>query len=918
MNSERANRKSTATREALLDRPSAYRTSHLGQRKNRRPVRVLKFGGTSVGDAACIRKVIGIIRAESREGDVVVVVSAMGGVTNKLIQAATYSQSGRLSEAILILENLSVQHHAALNALIDGNVAREQLSCNIGYLLEQCKAWCDNTARIGELTPSARDLISGLGERLSAPLLATALAAEGIAAEAIEATELIVTTSFHGAADPVMHPTRDRCETRLRSTLQKGVIPIITGFIGATAEGALTTLGRGGSDYSATIVGAAIGADEVIIWTDVDGILTADPRLVNDATAISEISYREAAELAYFGAKVLHPKTLDPVTRQGIPVWIRNTFAPEKPGTKITAKDGKADAGVKALTAITEATMIDIRLSGAGNTQDVVKRTLATTKSLRTDVLMISESARENQVLLVVAAQFAQPTASALRREFESELRSGKIEGINAALQVGILTVVGQDLDAVRGIVGDALEELKQQKVEVIATGQRSSECSISFVVAKEYIGTALSTTHQALQMSAVGLNSGARQGVVARTSRTSDAAKAPIENKRRIRARDQQTEFNRWNDSLITPEEGKPRDNVILDEVSFRNTITLERKRTERSRKPMLLMLLHAGKCLPFDKGGRVLSNILSALSLSTRDTDVTGWYKNQSVVGVMFTDISIDDHGEILGTMMHRVSQTMRNNLTLERFSQISISMHVFPQSWLHETSPGNPAFYPDLEQRETAHRGVLAIKRAMDILGSLVGLFFLSPLFFAVALLVKLSSKGPILFKQERLGQFGKPFTFLKFRSMYVNNNPEIHQAFMKQVISGSHDGHVEGENKKVYKMTNDPRVTRVGRFIRRTSLDELPQFLNVLKGDMSLVGPRPPLAYECQEYDIWHRRRVLEVKPGITGLWQVRGRSRVRFDDMVRLDLQYVRSWSLWLDIQILLRTPAAVLLGNDAF
>jgi aspartate kinase len=918
MNSERADRTSTLARESVLDRARSRRAGHLGQRKSHRPVRVLKFGGTSVGDAACIQKVIEIIRAESLESNLVVVVSAMSGVTNKLIQAASYSQSGHLSAAQQIVEDLSVQHHAALNELIEGHVAREQLSCNIGYLLEQCKAWCTSTARTGELTPAVRDLISGLGERLSAPLLATALAAEGIAAEAIEATQLIVTTSHHGAADPVMQPTRDRCEEHLRPMLQKGVIPIVTGFIGATAEGAFTTLGRGGSDYSATIVGAAIGADAVIIWTDVDGILTADPRLVRDARTISEISYREAAELAYFGAKVLHPKTLDPVTRQGIPVWIRNTFAPEKLGTRITAKDGRANAGVKALTAITEATMIEIDLRVAGNTQDVVQRALATTKSLRTDVLMISESAKENHIRLVVAAELAQPTAEVLQREFESDLWSRRIESIKADLQVAILTVVGQDLDAVKGIVEHALEELRQRSVSVIATGQRSSECSVSFVVPSKDIGTALSTTYQAFQMSSLELCCGAPQGIVTPANRMADAAPVPTQNKRRIRAREQEMQFQRWNDSLVTAGEEKPRENSILDEVSFRNMITLERKRTERSRKPMLLMLLDAGNCLPFDKSGRVLSNIISALSLSTRDTDVTGWYKNQSVVGVMFTDISIDDHGEILGTMMYRVSQTMRNNLSLERFSQISISMHVFPQSWLHETSPGNPAFYPDLEQRENTHRGVLAVKRAMDILGSLVGLFFLSPLFLSVALLVKLSSKGPILFKQERLGRFGKPFTFLKFRSMYVNNNPEIHQAFMKRVISGNHDGEVEGENKKVYKMANDPRVTRLGRFIRRTSLDELPQFVNVLKGDMSLVGPRPPLAYECQEYDIWHRRRVLEVKPGITGLWQVRGRSRVQFDDMVRLDLQYVRSWSLWLDIQILLRTPAVVLLGNDAF
>jgi len=917
MNSERADRKSMLARESALDRSRTRHVGHLVQRKSRRSVRVLKFGGTSVGDAACIRKVIEIIRSESLESDLVVVVSAMSGVTNKLIQAANYSHSGHLSEAQQILEDISVQHHAALNALIDGYVVREQLSCNIGYLLEQSKSWCNSTARLGELTPPLRDLISGLGERLSAPLLATALAAEGIAAEAIEATELIVTTSDHGAADPVMHPTRDRCEERLRPMLQKRVIPIVTGFIGATAEGVLTTLGRGGSDYSATIVGAAIGADEVIIWTDVDGILTADPRLVRDASTIPEISYREAGELAYFGAKVLHPKTLDPVTRQGIPVWIRNTFHPEKLGTRITAKDGKTNTGVRALTAITEATMIEISLRGVGNTQDVVQRALATTKSLRTDVLMISESAKENHIRLVVAAQLAQSTAEMLQREFESDLRSRRIESINADLRVAILTVVGQDVYAVKRIVEHALEELRGHNVSVIAAGQRSSECSISFVVPSKDISVALSTTHHALQMNSPELCSGGREGVVKPADRMTVAAPVPTED-RRSTARDQEIQFNQWNDSLVTAGVDKPRESPILDEPSFRNMITLERKRTERSRKPMLLMLLDAGNCLPFDESGRVLSNILSALSVSTRDSDVTGWYKNHSVVGVMFTDISIDDHGEILGTMMHRVSQTMRNNLSLERFSQISISMHVFPQSWSNETSPGNPALYPDLAQRETKHRGVLAIKRLMDILGSAFALLLLSPMFIVVAALVKLSSKGPVLFKQERLGQFGKPFIFLKFRSMYVNNDPKIHQDFMKRVITGEHSGEMQGEKKKVYKMTNDPRVTSLGRFLRRSSLDELPQFINVLRGDLSLVGPRPPIAYECQEYDIWHRRRVLEVKPGITGLWQVRGRSRIRFDDMVRLDLQYVRTWSLWNDVKIIFQTPLAVIRGGDAF
>ena len=353
-----------------------------------------------------------------------------------------------------------------------------------------------------------------------------------------------------------------------------------------------------------------------------------------------------------------------------------------------------------------------------------------------------------------------------------------------------------------------------------------------------------------------------------------------------------------------------------VLAEEPFHRMIALERKRTERSGQPFVLLLIDAGDCLPSDSNGRVLGKILSALSLSTRETDVTGWYKQHSVVGVMFTDISAEERGSILGTVMSRVSQTLQNNLSLDKFQQISISLHVFPEEWDQESTHGNAALYPDFVQRNQAQKAGRIGKRAMDIVGSALALALLSPVFLLVAALVKLSSKGPVLFQQQRLGQFGKPFTFLKFRSMYANNDRKIHQEFMRRVIKGDHNGS-EGGGKSVYKMTNDPRITKIGSILRRTSLDELPQFINVLKGDMSLVGPRPPIAYECKEYDIWHRRRVLEVKPGITGLWQIRGRSRVRFDDMVRLDLQYVRTWSLWLDLQILAQTPRA-LFSDDAF
>ena len=356
-----------------------------------------------------------------------------------------------------------------------------------------------------------------------------------------------------------------------------------------------------------------------------------------------------------------------------------------------------------------------------------------------------------------------------------------------------------------------------------------------------------------------------------------------------------------------------------ILSEAAFHKMIASERKRTERSHKPFLVMLLDLGEERLTNGSTGTLGTILDVLALSTRETDAVGWYKDGLVVGVTFTELYVEEKRNILNTMLTRVSNSLQDSLSFEQFSQVSISFHWFPEEWGHGVPkrPSNPIFYPDLGTRgKDSISG--RIKRVMDIVGSVLALIVFSPLFLAIVVAIKLTSKGPVIFRQQRLGQFGKSFTFLKFRSMYVNNNPSIHEEFMKHVIHGQYKGKDETDGKTVYKMKNDPRVTKVGRFLRHTSLDELPQFINVLKGDMSLVGPRPPLAYECQQYDLWHRRRVLEVKPGITGLWQVNGRSRVRFDEMVRLDLRYVRTCSVWLDIRILLLTPKAVLFGNDAF
>jgi lipopolysaccharide/colanic/teichoic acid biosynthesis glycosyltransferase len=357
-----------------------------------------------------------------------------------------------------------------------------------------------------------------------------------------------------------------------------------------------------------------------------------------------------------------------------------------------------------------------------------------------------------------------------------------------------------------------------------------------------------------------------------------------------------------------------------ILQEQAFVRMISLERKRSERSRKPFVLMLLDMGRPLAAGKSDKALTKILAALAVTTRETDVTGWYKNNFMVGVMFTEIGAEDRDRIVSTMVARVSETLREHLTAEQFQQLSVSFHVYPEDWDHDAStrPSNPALYPDLSDRDKTRQGANVLKRMMDISGSLLALIFLSPAFLAIAAAVRLTSKGPVFFRQRRIGQYGAPFVFLKFRSMYVNNDSAIHQEYVKKLIAGTAQANsAEGDGEKIYKLTRDPRITPVGAFLRKTSLDELPQFLNVLMGEMSLVGPRPPVPYEVEAYDVWHRRRLLEAKPGITGLWQVSGRCRVKFDDMVRLDLHYARYRSPWLDLKILARTPAAVVTGDGA-
>jgi aspartate kinase len=460
-------------------------------------LQVMKFGGTSVGNAECIARAAQIIAAAAREWRCVAVVSAMSGVTNRLIEAAKTAQAGNAAGATAIVESLRSQHESALEALVHNAEECERVRQKMESVFAVGLRFCGGTALLRELSPRTLDTISSLGERLSAPLVAAAVKELGLHCEPVDATELIVTDAYHGGAEPLMDWTRGKSHARLLPLLEQGIVPIVTGFLGATTSGELTTLGRGGSDYSATILGAALNADEVVIWTDVDGVLSADPRLVPEARTIPGISYREAAELAYFGAKVLHPKTLRPVVDAAIPVWIRNSFEPSKLGTKITPEGHNISGGVKALTAIRDVTLISVGGPGIVGLTDVVGRTFSTTAEVRASVLLISQSSSQNDICFCVSSADAQRTVEALRDEFAQDLAHQKVEHITADPRIAIVAVVGQNMCGTPGIAGKTFNALGRDAINIIAIAQGSSETNISFVIEEKSVMAALRTLHR-------------------------------------------------------------------------------------------------------------------------------------------------------------------------------------------------------------------------------------------------------------------------------------------------------------------------------------------------------------------------------------------------------------------------------------
>jgi lipopolysaccharide/colanic/teichoic acid biosynthesis glycosyltransferase len=363
----------------------------------------------------------------------------------------------------------------------------------------------------------------------------------------------------------------------------------------------------------------------------------------------------------------------------------------------------------------------------------------------------------------------------------------------------------------------------------------------------------------------------------------------------------------------------------TLLPEEHFRRMLCRERKRSERSKKHLLLMLVDGKGMVDQKNYSRIVQHLGDLLCDGVRETDLVGWFETGSVLGVVFTELGQTDIKLAIDVIQAKVVAAIQSSVHASEFSKLLVSFYAFPEGW-GANGNGNghgrsldPALYPDLFEAEKAKRLSLLLKRAMDIVGSFIAILLASPLFLSLAALIKLTSKGPVFFRQKRVGQYGIPFEFLKFRSMYVSNDADIHKDYIKGFIAGNAAAtSSNGNAAPVYKITNDPRVTWIGKFMRRSSLDEIPQFWNVLSGEMSLVGPRPPIPYEIESYDLWHRRRVLESKPGITGLWQVHGRSRTTFDEMVRLDLRYSKNWTPLLDAKILLKTPRAVVSGNGAY
>lgn len=463
---------------------------------------VMKFGGTSVGSAEALEKVVNIVKkARQKEHDVIVVVSAMSGVTNLLLDSAHKAEAGDEATARQVRLEIAKKHADVTLHFLGLTTERETVMEEINILLDEFTSLCHGIRVLGELTPRALDVIGGLGERMSVVQVAAIFNQAGVSAESVAATNLIVTDDRFGVAVPLIEETHRQSEAGLRPLLEAGKVPVVTGFIGATKGGIQTTLGRGGSDYSATILGRALEADEVWIWTDVNGVMTADPRVVPEAHPIAELSYAEISELSFFGAKVLHSQAIRPARRVGIPVRILNTFEPEHPGTLITANSKASHRAVKAVTAIKNMSLVTVEGPGMIGIHGVAGRTFSAVARADTNILMISQASSEQSICFVIPSADVPRVVKSLEEDLVLEITRRDLERVKWQDDTVILAIVGGGMKGTPGISGRLFGVLGQEKINVIAIAQGSSEHNISLVVAQGDADKAVRAIHKEFKL---------------------------------------------------------------------------------------------------------------------------------------------------------------------------------------------------------------------------------------------------------------------------------------------------------------------------------------------------------------------------------------------------------------------------------
>ncbi|GAB4433809.1 MAG: aspartate kinase [Chloroflexi bacterium OHK40] len=463
---------------------------------------VMKFGGTSVGSADAIRQVAEIVAESRREHEVVVVVSAMNApdlrTTDTLINAARAAAEGdgdATAQVAPRLLGLHMRAAAELASPAECATLEPELRAMLDYMSDLSRS----IAVLGELTPRALDLFSGLGERINARLIAAALRSAGIPAEAVDATGLIVTDDRYGAASPLRNETRERAQTRLLPLLAAGTVPVVTGFIGATVAGVPTTLGRGGSDYSCAILGDVLDADEVWFWKEVDGVLTANPRVVPEARTLPRLTYSEMAELAYYGANVLHPKTVLPLVQRQIPIRIRNTFNPTHPGTLITRERGEGAA--KAVTAIKDVSLVTVGGPGMLGIAGVAARIFGAVARAGANILLISQASSEQSVCLAVPQPESRAAVAELRRELAAEFSAHDVEHIEVIEPAVIVALVGSGMRGTPGIAGRLFGAMGEARINIIAIAQGSTENNISLVVSAADGDEAVRVIHRSFHL---------------------------------------------------------------------------------------------------------------------------------------------------------------------------------------------------------------------------------------------------------------------------------------------------------------------------------------------------------------------------------------------------------------------------------